>query len=315
MKKITLGISSCLLGNPLRYDGGHKLDSFLAGTLSQYVDWVPVCPEAACGLGIPREIMALEGDPGSPRLKTVWTGIDHTARIRRWIKDELKVLTEIDVSGFVFKARSPSCGLRDTKVFDAKCRVRSIGSGLFAKAIMDAFPLLPLEDEGRMHDTGLRENFIERVFVYQRWQEYIKEEASLGGLVAFHSDHKYLLMAHSQKHYSALGKMVAGAKKMRNGELHANYISMLMEGLQLLATPKKNTNVLQHMAGYFKDTLSADEKKELLEVITNYHDGLVPLIVPITQLRHYVRKYKEDYLARQFYLNPHPLELMLRNHV
>ena len=151
--------------------------------------------------------------------------------------------------------------------------------------------------------------------MYRRWQEYRKEDGSLGGLVAFHSDHKYLIMAHSQKHYSALGKMVAGAKKMRRNELHANYIGLLLDGLQLLATPKKNTNVLQHMAGYFKDTLSADEKKELLEVITTYHDGLVPLIVPITLLRHYVRKYKEGYLSRQFYLNPHPLELMLRNHV
>ena len=180
---------------------------------------------------------------------------------------------------------------------------------------MDAFPLLPVEDEGGMHDPGLRENFIERVFVYRRWQEYIKEDGSLGGLVAFHSGHKYLLMAHSQKHYSALGKMVAGAKKIRRNELHTEYLSTLMEGLQHIATPKKNTNVLQHMEGYFKDKLSTDEKKELQEALTNYHDGLVPLIVPITLLKHYVRKYKEDYLARQFYLNPHPLELMLRNHV
>jgi len=315
MTKITLGISSCLLGNQVRYDGGHKLDKFLTETLGGYVDWAPVCPEAACGLGIPREIMALEGDPGSPRLKTVWTGIDHTLRLQRWTRKEMKVLADADISGFVFKARSPSCGLLDAKVFDAKCRIRSRGPGLFARAVREAFPLLPVEDEGRMHDPGLRENFIERVFVYRRWQEYIKEDGSLGGLVAFHSGHKYLIMAHSQKHYSALGKMVAGSKKMRRNELHAYYISMLMEGLQLPATPKKNTNVLQHMAGYFKEQLSTDEKKELLEVIANYHDGLVPLIVPITLLRHYVRKYQEDYLARQFYVNPHPLELMLRNHV
>ncbi|MEK6742465.1 MAG: DUF523 and DUF1722 domain-containing protein [Nitrospirota bacterium] len=314
MNKITLGISSCLLGNKVRYDGGHKLDPFLTETLGQHVEWIPVCPEAACGLGIPREIMALEGDPASPRIRTVWTGIDHTSRLQRWIKGELKVLADIDISGFVFKARSPSCGVRDAKVFDAKCRMKSIGSGLFAKAVMEAFPQLPVEDEGRMHDPVLRENFVERVFVYRRWQAYIKEDGSLGGLVAFHTDHKYLVMAHSRKHYSALGKMVADSKKMRKNELHANYIGLLMEGLQILATPKKNTNVLQHMAGYFKDKLSADEKTELLEVITNYHDGLVPLIVPITLLRHYVRKYKEDYLARQFYLNPHPLELLLRNH-
>ena len=315
MKKISLGISSCLLGNKVRYDGGHKLDPFLAGTLGQQVEWVPVCPEAACGLGIPREVMALEGDPAAPRVRTVWTGLDHTARLRRWIKGELKVLADIDISGYVFKARSPSCGVRDTKVFDAKCRIRSRGPGLFARAVMDAFPLLPVEDEERMHVPALRENFIERVFVYKRWREYIKEDGSLGGLVAFHTNHKYLIMAHSQKHYSLLGKMVADAKKLRKDKLHENYIRLLMEGLQLLATTKKNSNVLQHMAGYFKDKLSADEKKELLEVITNYHDGLVPLIVPITLLRYSVRKYKEDYLSRQVYLNPHPLELMLRNHV
>jgi uncharacterized protein YbgA (DUF1722 family)/uncharacterized protein YbbK (DUF523 family) len=315
MNKITLGISSCLLGNKVRYDGGHKLDPFLTDTLGNYIDWVPVCPEAACGLGIPREILALEGDPVSPRLRTVWTGIDQTSRIQRWAKGELKVLADIDVSGYVFKARSPSCGVRDTKVFDAKCRVRSRGPGLFARAVMNAFPLLPVEDEERMHDPAQRENFIVRVFVYRRWQEYIKEDGSLSGLVSFHTDHKYLIMAHSQKHYSTLGKMVADAKKMRKDKLHVNYISLLMEGLLFLASPKKNVNVLQHMAGYFKDKLSTDEKKELLEVIVNYHDGLVPLIVPMTLLRHYVRKYKEDYLARQVYLNPHPLELMLRNHV
>lgn len=315
MNKITLGISSCLLGNKVRYDGGHKLDHFLIGTLGQYVDWVPVCPEAACGLGIPREVMALEVDPASSRIRTVWTGIDHTARMRKWIKEELKVLADIDVSGFVFKSRSPSCGLRDTRVFDAKCRVRSKGPGIFARTIMDTFPLLPVEDERRMHDPSLRENFIERVFVYRRWQEYIKEDGSLGGLVSFHTDHKYLIMAHSQKHYSTLGKMAAASKKIRKGDLHAGYIGTLMEGMAYIATAKKNTNVLQHMVGYFKDKLSTDEKKELLEVITNYHDGLVPLIVPITLLRHYVRNYREDYLSRQFYLNPHPLELMLRNHV
>jgi uncharacterized protein YbgA (DUF1722 family) len=221
----------------------------------------------------------------------------------------------MDISGCVFKARSPSCGPRNTRVFGKKCEVRGTGSGLFAKAFMEKFPLLPVEDEERMHDPDLRENFIERVFVFQRWREYMQEDGSLGGLVAFHTDHKYLVMAHSQKHYSTLGKMVAGAKKIRKDKLHGGYIGMLMEGLQILATPKKNANVLQHMAGYFKDSLSADEKKELLEAITNYHDGLVPLIVPITLLRHYVRKHNEDYLARQFYLNPHPLELMLRNHV
>jgi uncharacterized protein YbgA (DUF1722 family)/uncharacterized protein YbbK (DUF523 family) len=315
MNKITLGISSCLLGNPVRYDGGHKLDHFLTDTLGRYVDWVPVCPEVESGLPVPREAMHLVGDPEAPRLITIRSGVDHTARMRMWAKKKVAELEKKDLCGFVFKSRSPSSGMRGVKIYTNAGMPNATGSGLFAKAFMDAFPLLPVEDEGRMHDPGLRENFIERVFVYRRWQLYVKEEGSLGGLVAFHTDHKYLVMAHSQKHYSTLGKMVAGSKKIRRSELHANYLSALMEGMQLLATAKKNANVLQHMAGYFKGMLSADEKKELLEVITNYHDGLVPLIVPVTLLRHFVRKYKEDYLARQAYLNPHPLELMLRNHV
>ena len=315
MNKITLGISSCLLGNNVRYDGGHKLDHFLVDTLGQYVDWVPVCPEVESGLPVPREAMHLVGDPEDPRLITIRTKVDHTTRMKRWAKKRTAELEEAELCGFVFKSRSPSSGMRGVKIYTEAGMPNTTGSGIFAHAFMKHFPLLPVEDEGRMHDPGLRENFIERVFVYRRWREYIKEDGSLGGLVAFHTAHKYLIMAHSGKHYTALGKMVAAGKKAQRGKLQADYLEALMEGLQFLATPKKNTNVLQHMAGYFKEQLSAEEKKELLDVITNYHDGFVPLIVPITLLKHYVRKYKEEYLARQFYLNPHPLELMLRNHV
>ena len=315
MSKISLGISSCLLGNPVRYDGGHKLDHFLTDTLGQYVDWVPVCPEVECGLPVPREAMHLVGDPEEPRLVTIRTGADHTTRMKRWAKKRTGELEKEELCGFVFKSRSPSSGMRGVKIYNEAGGAYTTGSGIFAQAFMRRFPLLPVEDEGRLHDPALRENFIERIFVYWRWQGYIKEDSSLNGLVAFHTDHKYLIMAHSQKHYTGLGKMVAGAKSLRRVELHAHYLGLLMEGLKLLATPKKNTNVLQHMAGYFKDKLPAEEKKELQEVIASYHDGLVPLIVPVTLLKHYVRKYTEGYLDRQVYLNPHPLELMLRNHV
>ena len=315
MNKITLGISSCLLGNPVRYDGGHKLDHFLTDTLGRYVEWVPVCPEAACGLPVPREAMHLVGDPRDPRLVTIRTGIDHTVRMKQWSKERLADLEKEGLCGFVFKARSPSSGMRGVKIYNEAGVPYATGSGLFARAFMDRFPLVPVEDEGRLHDPAIRENFIERVFVFRHWQEFLRQDGSLAGLVAFHRDHKYLVMAHSQKHYSMLGKMVASGKKMRRSELHAGYIETLMEGLKLLATQKKNTNVLQHMAGYFKDLLSSDEKKELQEVITTYHDGLVPLIVPVTLIQHYVRKYQEPYLATQVYLFPHPLELMLRNHV
>jgi uncharacterized protein YbgA (DUF1722 family)/uncharacterized protein YbbK (DUF523 family) len=315
MNTIKLGISSCLLGNPVRYDGGHKLDHFLTDTLGRYVEWVPVCPEIECGLPIPREAMHLVGDPKYPRLVTIRTRVDHSTRMKTWARKKLAGLEKTDLCGFVFKSQSPSSGMRGVKISTAAGIPNATGSGLFARAFMRKFPLLPVEDESRLHDPGLRENFIERVFIYQRWQEYIKEDGSLGGLISFHTEHKLLLMSHSQKHYRELGKLVAATKEMRKDDLHARYLGTLLEGLRLLATIKKNTNVLQHMAGYFKNMLSAHEKKELRDVITHYHRELVPLIVPITLLQHYVRKYDMKYLKQQVYLNPHPEVRMLRNHV
>ncbi len=315
MKKITLGISSCLLGNPVRYDGGHKLDPFLAHTLGAYVDWVPLCPEAACGLPVPREPMHLLGDRGDPRLVTIGTGIDHTARMNRWAKERLAELAQEDLCGFVFKARSPSCAVRDGKIFDANGRNISAGPGLFVQAVRKKFPFLPIEDEDRLHDPAVRESFIVRVFAYRRWQAFTKQDGTLGGLVAFHSDHKYLLLAHSRNHYQALGAMVAKGKSVRRDKLLADYIETMMTGLERPATAKKNTDVLQHLAGYFKKVLSKDEKKELQDVIANYHEGVLPLIVPVTLLNHYAGKYREPYLSRQVFLNPDSLELLLRNHV
>jgi uncharacterized protein YbgA (DUF1722 family)/uncharacterized protein YbbK (DUF523 family) len=314
-EKIKLGISSCLLGEKVRYDGGHKLDHFLTDTLGAYVDWVPVCPEVESGLSVPREAMHLVGDPGAPRLVTIRSGVDHTVRMNRWANKKVTSLAVLDLCGFVFKSRSPSSGLRGVKIYSPEGMPVGTGSGLFAKAFQDRFPLLPVEDEGRLHDPALRENFIERIFVYRRWQEFGSSDKSVGGLVSFHTSHKLLIMAHSPRHYSVLGKLVADPRKYRREELFERYLAALMEGLQFLATVRKNTNVLQHMAGYFEKLLSTDEKQELQNVIENYHQGLVPLIVPMTLLQHYVRTYNEGYLKQQIYLNPHPLELMLRNHV
>lgn len=314
MEKIKLGVSSCLLGERVRYDGGDKRDRFLTDTLGAYVDWVLVCPEVESGLSVPREAMHLVGDVEGPRLVTIRTGVDHTSRMRKWAKKKVTSLAAEDLCGFVFKSRSPSSGMRGVKIYSPEGIPISTGSGIFAKAFQDRFPLLPVEDEGRLHDPGLRENFIERVFVYKRWQEFMASDRTIGGLVSFHTSHKLLVMAHSPKHYSALGKLVADPKQCKREELFERYCATLMESLQLLATVRKNTNVLQHMAGYFKQQFSPDEKKELQDVIANYHQELVPLIVPITLLQHYVRKYNAGYLKQHAYLNPHPLELMLRNH-
>ena len=315
MEKIKLGISSCLLGKEVRYDGGHKLDHFFTDTLGHYVEWVPVCPEVECGLSVPREAMRLVGDPENPRLVTIRTKVDHSARMANWTKKKVAELGKAGLCGFVFKSGSPSSGMRGVKIFSPEGMPFGTGSGIFAKAFQNRLPLMPVEDEGRLHDPALRENFIERVFTFTRWREFISSDKTVGGLVSFHTSHKLLIMAHSPKHYSSLGKLVADPRKYRREELFDRYYITLMEGLQLLATVKKNTNVLQHMAGYFKQQLSSDEKQELQDVITNYHRELLPLIVPISLLRHYVRRYNVEYLKQQVYLNPHPLELMLRNHV
>jgi uncharacterized protein YbgA (DUF1722 family) len=234
--------------------------------------------------------------------------------MQTWAAKRVAELEKEDLCGFVFRAGSPSSGMRGVKVYNKNGVIKQ-GVGMFAAAVMAHFPLLPVEDDGRLNDACLRENFIERLFVYKRWQDFVKDDGSLGGLVKFHTEHKLLMMAHEQKTLTILGKLVASSKKWKKEKLLREYLVNLMEGLQHNATPKKNRNVLQHAMGYFKNILSSDEKKELDEVIVHYSQGLVPLIVPITLLQHYVRKYKEQYLQVQHYLHPHPLELMLRNHV
>jgi uncharacterized protein YbgA (DUF1722 family)/uncharacterized protein YbbK (DUF523 family) len=314
---IKVGISTCLLGEKVRYDGGHKLDHYLKDTLGRYVHWVPVCPEVESGLPTPREAMHLSGDPENPRLVTVRTGVDHTETVVRWTSGKLDELADEKLCGFVFKNRSPSSGMTGIKIYRDDGTVTRKGSGIFADRFMKRFPLLPVEDDGRLHDPGLRENFIERVFVFHRWRE-LTDDPKLpppGRLVEFHSDHKLLIMAHSPKHLRLLGKLVAQGRKLSPGDLYSRYAVILMEGLNLKATTRKNVNVLQHMMGYFKKVLTPDEKQEMLEVIDRYHRGLVPLVVPLVLFSHYVRKYDQPYLRRQHYLKPHPAELMLRTHV
>ncbi len=314
METIKLGISTCLLGEPVRYDGGHKLDRFLRDTLGQYVQYVPVCPEVECGLGIPRESMHLEGDPGAPRLITTRTRRDMTDQMQNWAQKRARELERENLCGFIFKSNSPSSGMERVKISDDKGMPSKIGIGIFAGIFMQHFPLLPVEEEGRLHDPRLRENFIERIFVFKRWREMVDGRKRTSSMVDFHTCHKLLIMSHSPKHYNLMGKLVAKAKEIPD-DLYLQYSALLMEALKLRATAKKNTNVLHHIMGYFKKQLSADEKQELLEVIEYYHQEHFPLIVPITLINHYVRKYDQPYLKIQHYLNPHAIELQLRNHV
>jgi len=315
MGKIKLGISACLLGENVRYDGGHELDRFLAGTLAQYVEYVPVCPEVECGLTIPREAMHLEGDPESPRLVTIRTKQDMTERMIRWAQKRITELADEDLCGFIFKSHSPSSGIERIKVYNEKGRPVKKGVGIFARIFMEHFPLLPVEDEGRLHDPKLRDNFIERIFTLKRWRKVLERKVSRGNLVDFHTRHKLLILAHSPRYYQMMGKLVAKGKDLPSKELYQQYQTLLMESLNLKTSAKKNANVLQHMMGYFKEQLPSDEKQELLEVVDFYRKGHIPLIVPITLFNHYVRKHDQPYLKQQVYLNPHPLELQLRNHV
>lgn len=314
-QNIRLGISACLMGQNVRYNGGHAHDPFLTQTLGQYVDYVPVCPEVECGLPAPREAMRLVGNPADPRLVTIKTGIDMTPRMQAWAQKRLDALEGEGLCGFIFKSKSPSSGMERVKVYDANGVPANSGVGIFARLFMDRFPLLPVEEEGRLHDPVLRDNFIQRIFVTKRLLELKAHGARRGDVVDFHTRHKLLIMAHSPKHYREMGRLVADAKRHTPENLFEVYSALLNTAMSLRATTAKNINVLMHMMGYFKKQLSPDEKQELLEIIDRFKNRQVPLIVPITLINHYVRKYEEPYLKTQVYLNPHPAELGLRNHV
>jgi len=313
-EQIKLGVSACLLGQNVRYNGGHSRDPFITDTLSQYVEFFPVCPEVECGLPIPRESMRLVGDPQSPRLMTGNTKQDHTDRMLGWCAKKVSELEELDLYGFIFKKGSPSSGMERVKVYTDQGMPSNRGVGMFARAFMEHFPLLPVEEEGRLHDPKLRENFIEAIFVLKRWRENLSPKPTRRGFVEFHTRHKMLLMAHSPNHMRLMGKLVAALKDHGVADFRLQYQKLLMEALRLKTTRRKHTDVLMHCMGFLKKLLSSDEKRELLEIIEQYRQGNLPLIVPVTLLNHYVRKYDPPYLREQYYLKPHPIELQLRNH-
>ena len=309
-------VSACLLGEKVRYDGGHKRDLFLNETLGPFVEWVRVCPEVDCGLPVPREAMRLVGDPGRPRLVTNRTGIDRTEQMERWTKDRLEELSGLDLCGYICKKDSPSSGMERVKVYGAAGGIPArTGAGIFTRMFMERFPRIPVEEEGRLTDPVLREMFVERVFCLRRLRDLLARPHSRGALVDFHTDHKLLLLSHDRGLYEEMGRLVAGAKTVPIGTLYRQYEEVFMAALARKATPKKCADVLSHMMGYFRKMTSTAEKQEMIGVIAQYRRRLVPLVVPVTLIRHYVRKYDVAYLARQVFLNPHPVELMLRNHV
>jgi uncharacterized protein YbgA (DUF1722 family)/uncharacterized protein YbbK (DUF523 family) len=311
---IRILISSCLLGERVRYDGGHKRDDLLVDTIGPYVEWVPVCPEVDCGLPTPREPMRLVGNPDAPRLVASKSGVDHTGRMLRWARARLRELEPLDLYGYICKKNSPSSGMRRIKVYGLSGASVSNGVGIFTKLFLDRFPLVPVEEEGRLHDPVLREMFIEKVFTLRRFRGLLARDKTRRGLIAFHTDHKMLLLSHGRKSYTELGRLVARAKELTSAELFDRYSLLLQEALAGKPTPKKVSDVLLHMAGHFRKRLTRDEKEELLEAVRQYREGQLPRIVPVSLVRHYVRKFRVDYLARQVFLHPHPAERSLRNH-
>ncbi len=312
---VRIGVSSCLLGMKVRYDGGHKDDVFVHRTLSEYVEFVPVCPEVEIGLGTPRETIRLEGDPSDPRLIAPQSGRALTETMKAYASKRLDELAGIGLHGYILKKDSPSCGMERVRVHQAVSgRPARVGTGLFAAALMSRFPSLPVEEEGRLNDPILRENFIERVFAFYRLLQFLNSDPKAKDLVAFHSRTKMALLAHSPQHYKQLGQLVGSSGKALTESLQA-YGSLFMGALQVKATRRKHANVLQHLAGYLKRALDADDRAEMAAGIEDYRQALVPLVVPLTLLKHHFRRHPIDWVLNQTYLNPYPAELMLRNHV
>jgi uncharacterized protein YbgA (DUF1722 family)/uncharacterized protein YbbK (DUF523 family) len=313
---VRIGISACLLGERVRFDGNHKRDPFLVEVFGRHVTWVPVCPEVEMGLGVPRETMRLEQHGPEIRLVTPKTGADHTERLRTYAAQRLTALSQERLCGYILKKDSPSCGMERVRLYPTTGGPNRSGRGLFAAALMHRFPHLPVEEEGRLQDPRLRENFVTRVFAYQRWGQMAEHKITRAKLQQFHAQHKFVLLAHSQVGTRRVGRILAHPEQFADVQAWAAaYLHGFTEVMQRPPTRRGHTNVLQHLAGYISAHLDGDERAELTEMIEQYRRGLLPLIVPVTLIRHYVRKFHVPYLLDQVYLSPHPHELMLLNHL
>ena len=312
--RIRVGVSRCLLGEAVRFDGGHKRDRYVTDVLGPHFDWVPVCPEVEIGLPIPRPPIRLVQIDGALRVLGVRDPqldvTDELAGLYGRIADRFS-----NVSAFILKRGSPSCGVERVKVYDEGGRSVGAGAGLFAEALRRERPSLPVEEEGRLNNPRLRENFIARVFAYRRWQDLRAAAGGVDALQRFHARHKLLLLAHNQAGYRRLGPLVAASRPENLPQTLEAYERGFMATLATRASPRSHSNVLQHLAGYLKRALDAADRSELVEVIDRYRQGLLPLIVPLTLLRHHLRRHPHPWVGEQVYLAPHPAELMLHNHV
>lgn len=312
VSKIPVGVSSCLLGERVRYDGGHKGHSYITRTLGEYFEFYPFCPELNIGLGIPRKPIRLARGAGNDVICVEINDPEkeYTAKLRNCANEQQSWHRKL--CGYILKKDSPSCGMERVKIWDNAMPVRE-GVGIYAQQMMHNFPYLPVEEEGRMGDAVLRENFIQRVFVMRRWYQLQEEGLTIAALIDFHARHKLIIMSHDQNRYRELGRFVAGISKDNLHENSDKYLLQLMEALKIRATRKNHVNVLQHIQGYLKNYLDKDDKEELRQTIENYRIGQLPLIVPITLLNHFFRKHPDEYIANSWYMNPYPAELCLQN--
>ena len=311
--KPKIAISACLMGAEVRFKGGHQESRLCSRTLTDYFEFVTVCPEVAIGLGIPRQPIRLVGDPEHPQaVGTVQPELNVTAPLAAYgerMADELD-----DICGYIFMQKSPSCGLDRVKVYHANgAPVDGGGRGIYAQAFCARHPDLPVEEDGRLNDPVLRENFLTRVFAYSDWQQLLREGLTRRGLTDFHARYKYQLMAHNPVQYKTLGNLLGTMGQTEPETLGPRYFSELMAALKKCATRRTHTNVLQHISGYLKQAISAEDKQEMQHVIGQYRHGIVPLVVPMTLLKHHFRQHPDPYIAQQVYLQPHPENLSLRN--
>ena len=311
---LRLGVSSCLLGEEVRFDSGHARDRFVTDTLGQWVEYVPVCPEVEIGMGIPRPTIRLVDEGQGIQLVAPSTGEDFSERMTSYAEAKVSELMELDLDGYILKKNSPSCGLERIKVYRNGMPARRDESGMFSAKLVERWHALPVEEEGRLNDAELRENFIERVFARNRWRTLVKRGLTRRRLVEFHTVHKLLIRAHDEAAYQKLGRLVGSAGTIGDRELFSAYEEEFQEALRTKATAKKHVNVLQHALGYLKTDLSSVEKHQILTSIEDFRRGHLPLVVPLTLLSYNIRRYEVEYLSSQLYFDPHPKELMLRNH-
>ena len=309
-----IGISSCLLGQKVRYDGTAKRDRWIVDQLGTFVDYRPVCPEVAIGLGTPRPPIRLVGTPEATRVVGVEDpSVDVTEALEDFALNTAAQLA--DISGYVFMSKSPSCGMERVRLYTSKGHAEKTGVGAYARVLMQSLPNLPCEEEGRLHDPMLRENFVNRVFTYRRWQSLRSAGLTAKSVIDFHARHKYMVMAHSQAAHERMGRLLSHLKGVDLEAVADAYEAELMAALKRRAGRKRNANALQHIQGYLKDRIDGGDKQELSESIEAYRREEVPLVVPMKLLRHYFRRNPDHYIDRQWYLDPYPESLGLRNSI